>query len=161
MNKIDINQTLLQWCAGQHWAFGMVLNSLPGVSDTETARNLARWTTEMELTDGTMDFHWASFIPREAKQPFRDFYVLVGGLSLGDSFYWSRRWPLLFGVTEPVGGLAYSHRKDLGPFLDKLADMDLTIEIHAGPKKIRRPRKMAVDDEGWPLEMKNLVARTE
>ena len=157
-SKATINYSLLQWCSHQDWDFGLILGTPPGISDTDTARNLARMTTEMELKDGAMDFHWASFIPREPKQPFRDFFLLVGGLSLGDWFYWSRRWPLLFGMTEPTGSLAYEFRKDLAPLLDKLSGMDLTIQIHAGPKKIRRPRKTAVDEEGMARDLEKLVA---
>jgi hypothetical protein len=84
--------------------------------------------------------------------------VIVGGLNLADDFYWSRRWPLLFGVTEPVGGPTYRNGEILAPLDERFAAMDLNIWLQVGPSKIRRPRKMAVDDEGMARDLEKLLA---
>ena len=143
--KNAINQTLLDWCLAQEWDWMLTLPLPSDATSVQVDRNFLRWISEIEEKDGGMDFRWAKLIPTQSDGPTGEFHVLVGGISSGEWSFWSLRWPVLFGATEPVGHRAYTYRRELDPLLKRLARTDLNIQIHVGPVRIRHSRTMVVD----------------
>lgn len=148
--KNAISQTLLDWCLAHEWDWMLTLPLPPDATFIQVDRNFLRWISEIEEKDGDLDFRWAKLIPAQPDGAPGDFHVLVGGISSGEWSFWSRRWPVLFGATEPVGHRAYTYRRELDPLLKRLARTDLNIEIHVGPARIRQSRTMEVDSKGLP-----------
>ena len=128
----------------------LTLSLPPDVTSVQVDRNFLRWISEIEEKDGELDFRWAKLIPTQSDGPTGEFHVLVGGISSGEWSFWSQRWPVLFGATEPVGHRAYTYRRELDPLVKRLARTDLNIQIHVGPAKIRHSRTMVVDSKGMP-----------
>lgn len=145
-----INKSLLDWCVAHEWDWMLTLPLPPNATSIQVDRNFLRWISEIEEKDGDLDFRWAKLIPIQSDGPTAEFHVLVGGISSGEWSFWSRRWPILFGATEPIGHRAYSYRRELDPLLKRLARTDLNIQINVGPVKIRQSRTMQVDSKGMP-----------
>lgn len=148
--KNAINKSLLAWCLVHEWDWMLTLPLPPDATSVQVDRNFMRWICEIEEKDGALDFRWAKLIPMESKGLPREFHVALGGINLGEWSFWSRRWPILFGGTEPVGRRAYLYRRELGPLLKRMARTDLNIQIHVGPVKIRTSRSMQVNGDGLP-----------
>jgi hypothetical protein len=113
-------------------------------------RNFMRWISEIEEKDGDLDFRWAKLIPAQSEAIPSEFHVLVGGINSGEWSFWSRRWPVLFGGTEPAGRRAYRFRRELPSLVERLARTDLNIQVHVGPAKIRQSRTMQINGNGMP-----------
>jgi hypothetical protein len=148
--KNAINSSLLDWCLDQEWDWMLTLPAPPNAAAIQLDRNFTRWISEVEEKDGGLDFRWVKVIPTQSEEPKSEFHVLVGGTGSGESSFWSRRWPVLFGATEPVGCRAYTYRRELDSFVKRLARAELNIQIHVGPVKIRTSRTMEVDGNGFP-----------
>jgi len=110
------------------------------------------WIGEIERADGTMDFRWALIIPRDAKS--RELYVLIGGLSSGSWWFWTRRWAAIMGDRQLRAGLIYGfprEKRRLALVLrELLGGKRFDFEMRIGPKTISRSRTMDVDESGMP-----------
>ena len=148
--KNTLNKSLLYWCLTQEWDWMLTLSVPPDATPVQADRNFGRWISEIEEKDGDLDFRWAKLIPAQYDGLPKEFHVLVGGINSGEWSFWSRRWPVLFGGTEPVGRRAYRFRRELPSLVERLARTDLNIQIHVGPAKIRKSRTMQVNDKGTP-----------
>jgi hypothetical protein len=148
--KIGINKSLLDWCLDQEWDWMLTLPLPPDATSVQVDRNFMRWITEIEEKDGDLDFRWTKLIPAQSNGLAKEFHVLVGGINSGEWSFWSRRWPVLFGWTEPVGRRAYKDRRELPSLVKRLARTDLNIQLHIGPAKIRQSRTLKVDGKGLP-----------
>jgi hypothetical protein len=148
--KNAINESLLDWCLAHEWDWMLTLPMSPDATSVQVERNFVRWISEIEEKDGDLDFRWAKLIPTQSKGQPREFHVMVGGISSGEWSFWSRRWPVLFGATEPVGRRAYAYRRELDSLVKRLAGTDLNIQIHVGPVKIHTGRSMQVNRDGLP-----------
>ena len=148
--KEKVAQDFLRWCARQRWDLLFALPFPEGKTVAETFRNFRRWILEIEMAEGTLAFRWVRMVKVHKTEPLGDFYVLVGGLSSGEWWYWARRWRVLSGGTEGAG-VHYWHRlqrrgrgrRSVGPVLrELLAGENFDFDLRIGPQVIQRQRRM-------------------
>jgi len=93
----------------------------------------------------------------ECEESMRESFVLVGGLSSGESWYWSKRWKALNG-DDSHAAISYSSRRKGMRLKDALAelldDSNFDVQMQFGARHIRRRRTLRVDEDGLPLDKK-------
>jgi len=100
-----VNDGFIKACSSLQWNWLEFLPWVTGMTVAEIGGKFRDWIGEIERADGTMDFRWALIIPRDAKS--RELYVLIGGLSSGSWWFWTRRWAAIMGDRQLRAGLIY------------------------------------------------------
>jgi hypothetical protein len=155
MAKLDaITKRLMGCCLAWRWDW-MVVLLLPGAaSASERDGWFRQWIGEIEQADGTLGFRWIRFIPKKSRSDKHEFFVLVGGLSSAEWWFWTKRWSEIVGDPEARGAFEYSYRQNgnrLRSIVNSvLDDQKFDVEVRLGPMTIRRSRTMKVDEDGMP-----------
>ena len=151
-SRIALNDGCINLCSTLQWNWMQFLPWVTGMTVAEIGRKFSQWIGEIERADGTMDFRWALIIPRDPKS--RELYVLVGGLSSGSWWFWTRRWAAIMGDRELRAGLIYGspwEKRRLASVLKELlAGKRADFELRLGPRTISCSRTMDVDESGMP-----------
>lgn len=160
-SKKAIGKSFLTWCTHQGWDWFLVLTVPATTTTKEMGRNFRQWIREVEEADGTLSFRWIRFAPVKSIESSRESYVLVGGLSSGESWYWTRRWKAINRDPDSHAGAFYSSRRRKGIRLKRaleelLNDAMCDVQIQFGPRHIQRRRTLKVDEDGLPLDKKML-----
>jgi hypothetical protein len=167
--KADFIKDFVKWTARQDWDWLMV-NVIPTrASLGKLDQNFQKWIREVEEADGTMEFRWIRFIPREYSGPSTEGYVLVGGLSSGEAWFWGKRWAVIDGDPNSHAGALYRSRRRykvrlstvLAEVLGGKESGGFNVEMRMGPQTIERRRTFKTDYDGMPLdkEMRTLIQR--
>jgi len=154
-----IGSNFLNWCARQGWDWLFVLVVAATATPEEVDGNFRRWIQEIERADGTLDFCWIRLVPVDCKGSLRESYVLVGGLSSGEWWYWAKRWKAINSHADGHAGVLYSPRRRRGIRLNSalhelLSKIDFDVQMQLGVRFIRRRRTLKVDEDGLPLDKK-------
>jgi hypothetical protein len=163
MTKLgERNKSLMQCCLAWQWDWMAVLQLPAGATMTEGERWFRKWIGEIEQADGTMAFRWLKLTPKIATNAEREFHVLVGGLSSGEWWFWTKRWSAIVGDREARGGYEYSYKKEgnrLRSTIREILDgQQFDAELRLGPMTIRHKRTMKVDENGMPRNGHTLIA---
>ena len=104
-SKVALNEGCIKLCSALPWNWMQFLPWVTGMTVAEIGRKFSQWIGEIETADGTLDFRWALIIPQNPNS--RELYVLVGGLSSGSWWFWTRRWAAIMGNRALRAGLIY------------------------------------------------------
>jgi hypothetical protein len=154
--KAIFGDSFLDWCAKQKWHWALWLQNPAGASSNQIAGYFREWIAEVEQADGTLKFTWVRLATKRKDGDPEGMYVLVGGLSGGEYFFWLKRWKAITGDSGAHAGLVYSSLRRgmrLKPILkDDLGGRRFDAVMRVGPRKIRRARTMIADEEGQPTQ---------
>jgi hypothetical protein len=117
--------------------------------------NLRNWLREIEQADATRFFRWVLFIPRPYKAAAEERFVLIGGLSSGEWWYWSRRWSAMNDHPGLIGRLEWwaGRKQSLGPVFEKLFGHSFVdVDMRFGSTASWPERTLQVDADGMPLD---------
>jgi len=159
--KTAVPNRFVQWCAKQPWDYGLRMVVPIGMAATKIEGHFRQLMLEIEEADGSLDFRWVRFVPKDPQEGLTEFYALIGGTNSGEWWYWGRRWREIVGDPEAMAGFAYDRRRRRfrlqTALKELLAGKRFSVEMRIGPKTIRRGRTLNVDEEGYPLGSKRPV----
>jgi hypothetical protein len=145
----------LTWCVAQRWDYLLVLQKPKAATSGETDQYLQQLIQEIEVYDGTLEFRWVRFDPISKNSDNQELYLLVGGTSSGQWWYWGHRWREINGDPDALGGFGYSRQRKSshlrGVLKDFLAERGFTVRIGIGPSIIRRRRTLRVGEDNMPI----------
>jgi len=164
----SVSESFIKWCTRQKWnlVFALVLpETAPAEEFDQSFRLLIR---ELEMADGTLDFRWIRLIPSECEESLRVSYILVGGLSAGEWWFWIQRWKAMNQrYPDAHGGILYSSRRRGMHLKSTLREVfqggTFSVEMQFGARFIQRRRKLMVDEDSFPVDKKlrRMIANKE